>query len=716
MAEKTFSESWHRVAKETVYLRATVRVGRQTFRGERWMVIEDPVDNKFFRVRPVAWEFLARLSPSRTVGQAWEEVLRLFPEEAPGQSEVVALLSQLYRANLLFYPSAEDGAMLFDRQRKRKSRELRAKILGILFTRIPLVDPDRFLVRTLPWVGWLISPFGLVLWLFTLGFAGKVLVDNYEAFFAQGRSVLAPDNLILLYGGLVFTKLLHELGHAYFCRRFGGEVHTLGVMLLVFTPIPYMDATSSWGFRRARERVWVGLAGMVVEIFVAALALFVWAATGPGTLNSFAYNMVFVASVTTIFFNANPLLRFDGYYIMSDLAGLPNLHQRSAAHLKHIWKRYVYGVKSSKSPASAPGERRWFVGFGILSNIYRILVFAGILLFIADQFLILGLLMLLMGIIGWVVRPIVQFLNYLVTSPELDRVRGRAMLSTGFIFGGLIWFLVFVPFPSHFRAQGVVQAVERKDLVVKAAGTVTAAPILESRRAEGGALLLALENPESLATREVLRSRIQSAEARLVRARHRAPGEIAAIESRLELLGEQLREVEDSLRNLDIYAEAEGELALYEQNLIPGSWLARGTTIGRLLNPKDFEFLVAVRQEEGFGLFDGGRSTGTVRLRGQADSSIPVKDFAVIPGGQQRLPSPVLGARFGGEVAVVMDDPMGVRAAEPFYLVRISLPKREAVAYADGQIGTLRLLVGREPLMPKWWRQFRQLLQRRYQL
>ena len=169
--------------------------------------------------------------------------------------------------------------------------------------------------------------------------------------------MLAPGNLVLLYLGMVVIKTLHEFGHALFCRKFGGEVHVMGVMLMIFTPMPYVDATSSWSFRQRSKRVLVGAAGMIVELFVAALATFLWARTGPGTLHTLAYNMMFVASVSTLIFNINPLLRFDGYYILSDLLEIPNLNQRAIGQLRHLAESKLFGVKPSESPAGT--RRRW---------------------------------------------------------------------------------------------------------------------------------------------------------------------------------------------------------------------------------------------------------------------------------------------------------------------------------------------------------------------
>src|SRR5436190_23757914 len=157
---KTFSESWYRVANQRICLRPGVKVRRQNFRGERWMVLENPFSNQFFRLRPAAYEFVARLRPERTVEQVWQECLDRFPDDAPSQEAVIQLLSQLYFANLLQYDLAADSAQLFERYNKRRQREVRAQFMNLMFMRFPLLAPDRFLQKTLPFVGKLISPLG----------------------------------------------------------------------------------------------------------------------------------------------------------------------------------------------------------------------------------------------------------------------------------------------------------------------------------------------------------------------------------------------------------------------------------------------------------------------------------------------------------------------------------------------------------------------------
>src|ERR1041385_8340158 len=178
-APSTFSESWYRIAGQKISLRPDVLVQRQNFRGQRWLVLQNPFSNQFFRLRPAAYEFVARLRRDRTVQEVWQECLDRFPDEAPGQEAVIQLLSQLYFANLLHYEAGSDTTQLFQRYERTRQRETRAKLLNVMFMRFPLLDPDQFLVRTMSLAKAIISPFGAALWLAVVGWGIKVAIDHW---------------------------------------------------------------------------------------------------------------------------------------------------------------------------------------------------------------------------------------------------------------------------------------------------------------------------------------------------------------------------------------------------------------------------------------------------------------------------------------------------------------------------------------------------------
>lgn len=713
---QTFSESWYRIANQRICLHPGVKVRRQNFRGERWIVLENPFSNQFFRLRPAAYEFVSRLRPDRTVQEVWQECLDRFPDDAPGQESVIQLLSQLYFANLLQYDQATDAAQLFERFKKRRQREIQSRFLNIMFMRFPLLDPDQFLVRTLPVVGKLISPLGALVWLIVVGWGLKVVADNFPALHEQSQAVLAPGNLFLLYLGLIIVKTLHEFGHAFFCRKFGGEVHVMGVMLMIFTPVPYMDATSSWGFRNRWHRVLVGAAGMIVELFVAALAAFLWANTGPGTLHSLAYNIMFVASVSTLIFNINPLLRFDGYYILSDLLEIPNLTQRAGQQLKYLAERWLLGVKKSENPTRSRREAAWLIVFGITSGIYRVIVFGGILLFVADRFLLIGIVMALACAIAWVMVPIGRFIHYLAASPRLERHRGRAVAATVGLTAAILFLLQVIPFPSHFRAPGVLQARERTEIANQTAGYLEKLLVPPGNRVTRGQPLLALKSQELEIQLADTLARYEEIQARLRQAMQEATANLKPLNSRLEAISNRLQKLRDDKAALVIRALHDGIWVAPGVEDFVGRWLVRGTRLGLLINPASFEFTATVQQEDVDALFARNKSSAQVRLFGQARTGLSAQAWKVVPASQRLLPSSALGWHAGGEVPVAPDDPQGRKTVEPFFEVQAEIKPVKDVALLHGRAGKIRFDLAPEPLLPRAIRRLRQLLQKRYQL
>jgi putative peptide zinc metalloprotease protein len=715
--EKTFSESWYRVANQKICLRPVVKVRRQNFRGERWIVLENPFSNQYFRLRPAAYEFVARLRPDRTVEQVWQQCLERFPDAAPSQEAVIQLLSQLYFSNLLQYDLAADSAQLFERYKKRKQREISFRFLNIMFMRFPLLDPDRFLVRTMPVIRKLISPFGALLWILVVGFGLKIVVENFSDLRVQGEGILATNNLFLLYIGTVVIKALHEFGHAYFCRRFGGEVHVMGVMLMVFTPMPFVDATSSWSFRERWKRVLVGAAGMIVELFFAAIAAFIWAKTAPGIVHSLAYNIMFVASVSTVIFNINPLLRFDGYYILSDLLEIPNLNQRATMQLRHLCEHYLFGVKNSETPAGTRREAGWLTAFGITSGIYRVIVFSGVLLIVADRFLIVGIVMAAVCLVSWAVVPVVRFIKYLASNPRLERVRSRAIAVTAGIAVFLIILLGVVPFPYSFRAPGVVVASQRTEIASETAGEFETLIAQPGSFVKQGQPLVKLKNPELELEIADTRAHLDEVNARLLQAMDGESADIAPMTSLRDSVADELKKLAADSENLTVRARHDGVWVAPEIEDYFGRWLSRGSNLGLLVNPQSFEFAATVMEEDVNGLFAKKISGANVRLYGDAGKNLPVAQWRVIPGGQQILPSAALGWSAGGEVPVSTEDnSQGDKSAEPFFEVLGKLDSSGGVALLDGRSGKISFKLAAEPLLPRWTRSLWQLLQKRYQI
>jgi len=722
--DKTFSESWYRVANQKICLRPAVKVRRQNFRGERWIVLENPFSNQYFRIRPATYEFISRLCPDKTVEQVWNECLERFPDAAPSQESVIQLLSQLYFANLLQYNLAADSAQLFERYKKRKQREINFRFMNIMFARFPLLDPDRFLVRTLPVVGKLISWFGAALWVLVVGFGLKIVVDNFAALSGQWWEIwgtnnyfLAANNGLLIVISTIVIKTLHEFGHAYFCRKYGGEVHSMGIRLMVFMPMPYVDATSAWSFRERWKRVLVGSAGMIVEIFFAAIAVYIWSKTGPGIVHSLALRIMFVASVSTVIYNINPLMQFDGYYILSDVLEYPNLNQRAMMQLRHLCERWLFGLKNSKSPAATKREAGWLTVYGIIAWPYRISVYIGMILFIASQYYIAGIIAAAYCFYSWIVEPVRLFIKYLASDPRLDRVRHRAIGVTAGIAAFVMILLCVVPFPYSFLAPGIVVATQRTEMVNETAGEVSQLLAQPGSFVKQGQPLLQLKNPELQLELADTRAHLDEINARLLQAMGTNSADIEPLTRSRDSVSDELKKLTTDSENLTVRARHDGVWVAPGIEEFSGRWLQRGSDVGLLANPKSFEFAATVMEEDVNSLFAKKIHGATVRLNGDAATKLPVSDWRVIPGGQNVLPSAALGWSAGGEVPVATDEnSQGNKSAEPFFEVLGKLDSQNGVPLLDGRSGKISFKLGAEPLLPRWTRSLWQHLQKRYQI
>lgn len=712
---QTFSESWHRVAHQRVSLRRDVRIRRQTFRGEKWIVLENPLSNQFFRIRPATYQFVARLNPAWTVEEVWKECLRLFPAEAPGQEAVIQLLAQLHRAGLLHYDATNDTAGLFRRRERQQRQDRKNTLLNIMFYRFPLFDPDRFLRRTLPLVEWIISPIGAAIWMLVLLSGVKIVVDHHLEVWDQREGILAPSNLPLLYLGMVLLKACHELGHAYFCRKFGGAVHVIGIMLMIFTPVPYVDASSSWSFASRRHRILVAAAGVIVELFIAGIASLVWAVTGPGIVHALAYNMMWIASVSTILFNLNPLLRFDGYYILSDLIGIPNLSQRASAQCRHLLERYAFGVVHSRSVASTPAEARWLVIYGVAAGINRLFISVAIVFSVGQRFLVVGAILAMGCAVAWLVLPVGRFIHYLIFNPGLERNRARAIGIVALVAVSSMIFLGFIPVPRRLMAPGVVMSRNTSEIFATAPGFVHEVRAVSGHSVALGDPLIILTNRPLFVELELADATVTQIRAKLLQAQNEDLPSVRSLQLQLTAALKVCERLRRDVASLTIRAPHSG-LWIYPLADEKGNWVPRGGRLGLLIDPEGFEFHAIVGQEDGDRLFADHPTVGKVRLRGQAGSALPVQGLQIIPGDRHILPSAVLGWAAGGSVRTIARDPEGRQAMEPFFEVRALLPPESSAGVRQGRSGTICFVLPAEPLMTRWLRSLRQLLQQRYQV
>jgi len=722
----TFHEAWYRVANLRPRLLSGVRVYRQHFRGQPWFVMENPTSDQFSRISEEAYRFIGLLNGRRSVSDAWQICNDQLGDRAPTQGEVIQLLGQLHSANLLYVELPPDSEALFLRRRKRIHREVQNYLMNLLFARVPLLDPNRFLDRWVGLFGRVFSWLGLPLWLGLVATGVYFVIGNAAELIGQSSEVLDPDNLVFLYLSFVLIKVLHEFSHAFACKRFGrlngtgGEVHKMGVMFLVLFPLPYVDASSAWAFRSKWHRALVGMAGVMAELAAASVAAIIWANTSTGTLHIIAYNVIFVASVSTLLFNGNPLLRFDAYYVLTDLIEIPNLGQRARQYLSYLGKRYAWGLQRAWNPAYTGGERLWFIFYGSASTVYRIYISIRILLFLNNRLpkplFILVPVLAFSAIFAWLLVPLGKFLHYLAVNEELSRNRFRAVASTLLVVSALVAGLGVLRLPDYCRVEGIIEPAGLSIVYAESDGFVTGSLASQTKVSPEGPAVMEAVNPVLEAERRSLLAQRRALE---VRRRRAVMEEVAAaqiLDEQLVALDEKIARVQQQISSLHLVASSSGTWVSPEIEYTKGRYVHRGEEIGLVANLDDLLVRATAGQNTAALLIEQARRQVEIRANGRPERTITGTIEKIFPAGQEQLPSQALGYAVGGSMAVDLRDPSGTKTAEKFFEIRIQPQRDESTGWLAGQRVVVRVPLRPKSLAAQAYHYGRQLFQRRFHI
>lgn len=713
MTGSLFSTSWYRVAGLKPRLRSHAHIHRHQYRGQTWYVLEDRSSERFHRFSPAAYLIVGLMDGERTVEEIWETACTRLGDDAPTQDEVIEMLSQLYSTDVLQCDVTPDAAELLERHERHTRRQWQSRAFSLFSWRASLFDPERFLRLLLPAVRPLMGWGGGVLWLAVVGPA-LVLVAVHWSDLTRDilDRVLAPRNLLSLWLLYPAIKALHEFGHAFATKVFGGEVHDMGVMLLVLTPVPYVDASSASAFRDKWQRILVGAAGILVELFIAALAFFIWLSVEPGMVRTLAYNAIVIAGVSTVLFNGNPLLRYDGYYILADLLEVPNLRSRANAYLGYLTERYVFGWWEAEPPTATPGERAWFVGYGITSFVYRVFVVVAILLFLMDRFFLLGVVFASMAAIGWVTVPLGKGLKFLFTHPRIRPVRTRAVAVTAIAVALVAGLIGLVPVPYRSRAEGVVWIPDEAFVRASTEGFVERVVAPPGERVVKGDILVTTRDPVLTSSVQGLEARLRELEARYEEQRTADRVKAGVIREEIRYVQEDLDRARERASELIIRSGTNGTFVLPTARDLPGRFVRKGDLMGHVVELQTITVRAVVPQAS-IDLVLGQTRGVEVRLAERLAEVIPAALRRVVPGASERLPATALGSEGGGQIPTAPGDRQGVLALQKMFQVDLELPSHARLVNVGGR-AYVRFDHGWAPLGVQWYRQVRQLFLSRF--
>ena len=711
VSASVFSSQWYRVAALRPVIADSVRVERQPCRGELWHVLHDVQSGRSLRLNGPAYAIAGRLTGGHSVQQVWERACTELGDDAPSQDECIAILAQLHEAGLLQADRAADFDAIH-RQRREQAAHRTASRRNPLAWRIRLGDPTSALTALDAWGPRLFCWPMLVVWSGCIVLATLLAASHWSALTAHASKWLGTPRYwliaFLLYPAL---KALHELAHGVSIRRFGGEVRSFGVTLMLGVPLPFVDAQAASCLPRAWQRALVSAAGIMAELFVAGLGLFAWLLLEPGTARDVAFVAAFVGTASTLLFNANPLLKFDGYFLLTDAFALPNLASRSARYWRARCERLLLRVPRAPEHtlAVAAGERGWLEAYGPMSLAYRIALAYAIFLWVGAHSVVVALALAALVAIQMLTVPMRMLRD--IAAQHSAAVRARAIALTVAVITTLALGIGWIPLPFAAVAQGVVWMAPDAELRAQSEGFIANFPVADGMAIEPGQIVAVLDNPTLLAEVTSLRARIGALETELFDALRGEAVKAQDAADALEQARAELLRAEEKLQGLELRAGAAGRLVMPRQADMLGAFVRKGDSLGYVLSAGGGLVRVAVPEGQAETLRSRTRAV-TARLTG-APGAVAGELVRDGHAASRTLPSPALGSRHGGALLADPEDEKGRTAAEAVVVLEVRVPAA-ALAGRIGQRAWIRFDHGAAPLAEQWGRRLRQALLRHF--
>ncbi len=649
-------------------------------RGQVVYRLEVPSLRRFYRVGYAEYVLISMLDGSTTIPQAAGLAAAKLGKQAPSTAAAESIARWLL-ANELAY-LCDEGEPLRG-QHQESSKRLWER-LNPFWIHLPLPKSE-------PWMALLAdktkhfcqTPF-VLLGCCVILFALVTLAAHWTEF-KSSIALFHPSNWFWL--GLIWISLkcVHELAHASACHYHGGRVGKSGFVLVLFAPMAFVDVTSCWRMNSRWSRISVSAAGMFIEALIAAVATLIWAMTESSEIRFLSHNIVWIAGISTLLFNLNPLMRFDGYYILADAIDIPNLWSESSRSALNLFKRLIVGRSESRS--EFVGWRKPFVHlYAVAVLSWRITICFSLLIAASVMFSGAGILITALGIMLWVGRPatgLVRWANDLRVESPAGFV--RATLISGGVVCVASLLLTCVPIPTGISAPAIVRYLPETNVRARADGFVVAVLVKDGDWVRDGDLLVQLHNPDLTSKLKDLQLMSEQNQIRL----KQATKEQDAAAQRLildnqETLAQQISLLQSQVVGLRITAARTGRVIAPEIQQWQGKYLHAGESIMNVASEADKEVVAMIDQDDiqsarrQVGKELAIRSVGYRPLRGTLTR--------IEPGASPMLQEPALAATHGGTLVVESVDPgvENVRLTQPYFRARIGLQRIDANCIATG--------------------------------
>ena len=680
-------------------LKDSLRFTMRQTGGSIHYLVEDEVTGRFFRVGLPQYTFLSMLDGKRTVSTALMKTATLLREHAIDETEAANLCKWAIESGLVESENGNSTARRVEQHEQIQKKKL-VSYLNPMMIRIPLFNPDPAVTAISRFLNFLISPLGAAIWIVVCVHGFLELAGHWDEFYSNRVSSFSATDFVWIGLTWVILKLVHELAHSLVCKKFGGRVHSSGLLFLLMIPMPFVDVTSSWRFDNKWKRILTSAAGMMSEIFIAAIACMIWVAAEPGPLQYHAGNVIISATLHTLLFNINPLMRFDGYYMLADGLEIPNLATQGRTWLKGVFKRLYFGNKPAELKET--GFRGLAIRtYGVLAMLWFFSITIGLSLAASSFIEGFGLLVAIVGLILWVGLPLFMLTKYIVNGTETERPNrtwfAGAMSLTVLLLG---CFLYFCPSPSVVSAPVVIDYEPLSIVRANSTGFAESIHVVPGQQVEEGDLLVTLENRELQHELHSLLIDIKISELRSKTLFNQ--GEISSVQlEREELIAMHKRrtELESRIADLKIYAPQSGCVLARDLESSKGRHFSPGDEILSIAQDGEIHAIALTRQSDIDWVSEHPESEIELFVWGRHESSLLHGQIKHInPRARDDLPHEAFAASVGGPLAVVPRNQVedggeesegDLMLTQPRVPIEIELDPADRERLAAGQTGQL---------------------------
>jgi putative peptide zinc metalloprotease protein len=708
MAEQLLSSHWYRIANVKLSLRSHVRVHQHRYRNTIWYVLRDDTTGKHHRFNEAAYNFIRLIDGQRTVNAIWERLHDELGDDAPTQDEVIRLLGTLHFANHLLANITPDIQELINRRNKGRKQSFKSRFGNPMALRFPLLDPDAFLQKYMPYVAPLFTRFAGFIILTIILYAALQMLHNWEMLSNHAaENALSATNLFLMWLVYPVIKAIHELGHGFAVKRWGGEVHELGIMLLVLMPVPYVDASAASSFRSKYKRMIVGAAGIVVELLMASIALLIWLNIQQGLISDILFNVMLIGGASTLLFNGNPLLKFDGYFVLSDAVEIPGLGPRANKYYGYLIQKYIFGVQGLESPATARGESLWFIVYAAAAFVYRLLLMVAITLFVANKYFFIGVALAIWAIFMQAVMPVVKWVRHLFGSPVLMQRRERALSITAATIAVMTAFIFFVPAPLNTVTEGVVWLPEKSYVRASADGFINSILVKPGEVVNTGEPLIATVDPLVDTQLKLLKAQQRELEITYDALLNEDIVQADITRDELSLTQNRIDHLQQQIADLVMKSPTGGKFVMLNSNELEGHFVKHGDPVAYVINFDEVSIRVVVPQNA-IGLVRQNVENVEIRFVDQMDKAYRTTIAREIPSATYKLPSKALAQQGGGAIQTDPFDSDGTRTKDQYFQFDVTMPDNLDASLV-GQRVYVKFLHGYETFASQWYRSFKEL-------